>query len=116
MSDVLRKYHVRKVTGDNYAGEWPVEAFQAHGIRYTKAELPASGLYLELLPRICSKEIELLDDEILINQLSNLERRTRSGGKDIIDHPPGGHDDVANAVAGVTEVAVAKRLHAGAAF
>ena len=116
MAEILRKYHVKKVTGDNYAGEWPVEAYQSHGVRYVKAEIPASGLYLELLPRICSKEIELLDDEVLINQLSNLERRTRSGGKDIIDHPPGGHDDLAVAVAGVTEVAVAKRLHAGVAF
>lgn len=33
-------------------------------------------------------------------QLVGLERRTARGGRDSIDHPPGGHDDVANAVAG----------------
>jgi hypothetical protein len=35
-----------------------------------------------------------------------LERRVARSGKDSIDHPPGGHDDVANACAGVL-VAVA---------
>lgn len=33
-------------------------------------------------------------------QLVGLERRTTRGGRDSIDHPPGGHDDVAKAVAG----------------
>jgi hypothetical protein len=33
-------------------------------------------------------------------QLIGLERRTARGGRDSIDHPPGGHDDVANAAAG----------------
>ena len=30
-----------------------------------------------------------------------LERRTARGGRDSIDHTPGGHDDLANAAAGV---------------
>jgi hypothetical protein len=38
--------------------------------------------------------------ERLINQLANLERRVARSGKDSIDHAPGAHDDVANAVAG----------------
>ena len=33
-------------------------------------------------------------------------RRTARGGRDSVDHPPGGHDDVANAVAGVAHCAV----------
>jgi hypothetical protein len=40
----------------------------------------------------------------LVDQLVNLERRTGRGGRDIIDHPPHGHDDIANAVAGVCEL------------
>jgi hypothetical protein len=36
-----------------------------------------------------------------------LERRTARGGRDSIDHAPGAHDDLANAVAGLA--AVAKR-------
>ena len=58
-------------------------------------------------------EIELLDNPILVNQLANLERRTRSGGRDTVDHPPNGHDDLANAVAGVAEVATFARRIVG---
>jgi hypothetical protein len=33
-------------------------------------------------------------------QLCDLERRTARGGKDSIDHPPNGHNDLINAAAG----------------
>jgi len=114
MCEELRRYGVRYVTGDNYAAEFAASAFRAQGIGYEKSPLPKSGLYLELLPRLCSGEIELLDDEALVGQLASLERRTRSGGKDIVDHPPGGNDDVANAVAGLSFVAAKRRLVVGA--
>jgi hypothetical protein len=45
-------------------------------------------------------EVDLLDSPRLVSQLTSLERRTARGGKDSIDHAPGAHDDVANAVAG----------------
>ena len=32
--------------------------------------------------------------------MGTTEGRTRSGGKDTIDHPPRGHDDAANAACG----------------
>jgi hypothetical protein len=41
-----------------------------------------------------------LDSGRLLSQLSGLERRTRSGGNDLIDHSPNAHDDVINAAAG----------------
>ncbi len=47
-----------------------------------------------------SGQVELLDHKVLRAQLEGLERRTARGGRDSIDHPPGGRDDVANAVAG----------------
>jgi hypothetical protein len=53
-----------------------------------------------LLPLINSGAVDLLDNERLIHQLIMLERRTSRGGKDSIDHAPGAHDDIANAVAG----------------
>ena len=49
----------------------------------------------------------MLDDARLLTQLVGLERRTARGGRDSIDHTPGAHDDLANAVAGLA--AVAKR-------
>jgi hypothetical protein len=42
--------------------------------------------------------------EKLVHQLVGLERRTSRGGRDSIDHAPGGHDDLANSVAGVADV------------
>jgi Terminase large subunit, T4likevirus-type, N-terminal len=101
MVGVLSEYGITRVTGDNYSAEFTKQAFESHGIKYTKADKPKSQLYIELLPRLCSGEVELLDDSVLIDQIAGLERRTRSGGRDSIDHGPGQHDDVANAVAGV---------------
>ena len=114
MADEIRRYGIKQVTGDNYAAEFVSRAFGECGIRYNKAEKTASNLYIELLPRLCSREIELPDNEVLISQLAALERRTRSGGRDIIDHPPGGHDDLANAVAGASDVAFVRRRKLGA--
>ncbi len=113
MAEELKRYGVHRIVGDNYAAEFVAQAFESCGIRYTKADKPKSVLYCELLPRLCSGEIELLDSEALVNQLAGLERRTRSGGRDIIDHPPGGHDDLANAVAGVADVAAVNQIKVG---
>jgi hypothetical protein len=38
--------------------------------------------------------------DLLIAQIVGLERRVSRAGRDSIDHTPGGHDDIANAVAG----------------
>lgn len=114
IAEHLKRYHVRSVTGDNYAADFVATSFEANGIRYTKSEKPKSALYLELLPRLCSGEVELLDDETSIAQMAALERRTRSSGKDMIDHPRGGHDDVSNVIAGVCVAVGAPRLRIGA--
>ena len=55
---------------------------------------------MDLLPLINSTAVDLLDNDRLVTQLTMLERRTSREPKDSIDHAPGGHDDVANAVAG----------------
>jgi hypothetical protein len=99
-TETLRRYAITSVHGDRYGGEWPRERFDAHGITYEVAELPKSELYRELLPLLNSGQVELLDHQRLLAQLLRLERRTARGGRDSIDHAPGGHDDVANAVAG----------------
>ncbi len=101
MAGTVRKYGLTKCTADNYAGEFVVKAFASHGIVCTKSDLPKSQLYIELLPQLCSAKVELVDDTVLIDQLAALERRTRSGGRDSVDHPAGGHDDAANTLAGM---------------
>jgi hypothetical protein len=48
-----------------------------------------------------ARPVQLLDSTRLVNQLCALQRRTSSGGRSTVDHPRNGHDDLANAVAGV---------------
>ena len=106
---MLKSYGLHRVTGDRYAGEWPRERFLAHGIKYEPSERTKSQIYQEALPLLNSGRVELLDHPRLTAQLCGLERRVARGGKDSIDHAPGGHDDVANAACGAL-VAAAGRL------
>src|SRR5262245_35840739 len=99
-ASLIKSYRCSKVYGDRYAGEWPREQFQKRGIYYETADKPKSDLYRDLLPLINSGAVDLLDHDRLLMQLSSLERRTSRGGRDSIDHAPGAHDDIANAVAG----------------
>jgi len=108
-SKLLKSYRVSNVTGDRYAGEWPRERFREHGILYELAEKPKSDLYRNLLPAINSRMVDLLEDGRLFAQIVGLERRTARGGRDSIDHAPGVHDDVANAVAGVFDMLIAHK-------
>jgi hypothetical protein len=104
---LLKSYRITSVSGDRYAGEWPRERFRDRDIGYEPAEKPKSDLYRDLLPLINAKRIDLIDDKRLQAQLCGLERKTSRAGKDSIDHMPGGHDDVANAVAGCASLLAA---------
>jgi hypothetical protein len=104
LAQLFKSYSISSICGDRYGGEWPVEQFSKFGILYEAAPKPKSGLYVDLLPLVNSCRIELLDHPRLIAQLCALERRTARGGRDTIDHPPGGHDDLANAVAGLAAI------------
>jgi hypothetical protein len=105
----LRRYRIRRVYGDRYSGEWVREAFRKQGIEYSVSPKVKSELYGELLPDINSGRAELLDHEKLKSQLLGLERRTTSSGRDVIDHGPRQHDDVANAAAGALVMLNKKR-------
>jgi len=100
-ASLMKAYGISRVTGDRYAGEFAREPFKKAGITYDISDRPKSDLYRDLLPVINSKRVDLLDHPRLLTQLSSLERRTARSGRDSIDHPPGGHDDLANVVAGV---------------
>lgn len=96
----MRRYGINSCMGDRYAGEWPRERFRVHRIEYQPSTLTKSEIYKAWLPDLNSGKVELLDNSRLFNQILNLERRTGSGGREQIDHAPGGHDDLANSAAG----------------
>lgn len=97
----LRAFGLTKVHGDAYSAGWSVEAFRKCGIVYTHAEQSKSELYVLGLPMLNDGRATLLDHQGLRNQLLSLERRASRGtGRDVVDHPPGGHDDLSNAVMG----------------
>ena len=110
-ASLLKTYRLLRVEGDRYAGEWPRERFREHGVAYEIAERAKSDIYRELLPLLNSGKVELLDHPRLSAQIVGLERRTARGGRDSIDHSPGGHDDIANAAAGAL-VRVAAKMDA----
>jgi hypothetical protein len=97
---LLRAYGVTAVHGDHYAGEWARVPFRRHGIDYLLAEQRKSDIYRDALPLFNAGRAQVLDNRRLFQQFITLERRTARGGRDSIDHPPGGHDDLANAVCG----------------
>ena len=107
---ILKGYGLAAVVGDRYAGEWPREQFAKRGVQYYPAEKTKSQLYLELLPAVNSRQVELLDHKRLRAQLERLERRTSRSGKDSVDHPPKGRDDLANAAAGALVSAAVQQV------
>jgi hypothetical protein len=97
---IFKTYHISEIEGDRYGGSWPGEEFGKYGINYKPTDKSKSDLYLELLPGLMGRTLELLDNSKLVSQLTSLERKT---GKlhDSVDHPQNAHDDVANSCAGV---------------
>jgi hypothetical protein len=110
---LLKTYRIDRVTGDRYAGEFPRELFRKRGITYECSELPKSDLFRDLLPKLNSGQIVLPRSDRLVNQITGLERRVSRAGRDSIDHGPGGHDDLANAVAGAASIAGKRRIATG---
>jgi hypothetical protein len=102
---LLKAYDISTVRGDRYGGQWVTEQFNGHGMRLEPSELNKSEIYGELLPMLNSRAVALLNNDRLVQQLNGLERRRGRTGRDTIDHPKGGHDDLINAAAGALVLA-----------
>jgi hypothetical protein len=63
LAGLLRQYRCSQVFGDRYAGEWPVEAFRKLGVYYEPAEKSKSDMYVDMLPVLNARNIELLDND-----------------------------------------------------
>jgi hypothetical protein len=97
-AELLKAYRVDSVRGDRFAGEFPRELFREHGITYELLDKSKSDYYIDALALFNSLRVELLDHPRANTQICTLERRTARGGRDRVDHAPGGHDDLANVI------------------
>lgn len=101
IAEILRLYRTDKIVSDRYAAAWVESAFEKQGIRFEPCEKPKSDLYLNFEGYINTQTVELPNNPKLINELCGLERRRGKAGRDSVDHPPRGSDDLANACAGL---------------
>jgi hypothetical protein len=108
---VLRKFSCWTAYADRFGGEFCREPFIQRNIAYEPAERTASEIYRDFLPMLNSSAVTLLDHRRMRQQFLALERRSTRGGRDVITHPPAGHDDISVAVGGAC---LAAMEHAGA--
>lgn len=99
-ADILSSYGLNSVTGDRYGAQWVSTMFRKFGIAYSSSSQDKSQIYIAAQPLFSQRIVELLDVPKLAGEFRRLERRPRSGGRDLVDHVRGGHDDRANACAG----------------
>jgi hypothetical protein len=97
---VFKQYRVSVIEGDRWAEGWARDALQRNSLNFSAANRTKAEIYLDALPLLNSGRVLLLDNDRLIQQIASLERRPRAGGRDEVDHPKGGHDDVANSALG----------------
>ena len=76
---LLKSYGNRSSPGRRLR-RWPRERFSVHGIQYDVSEKNKSQIYLELLPALNGRRVQLLDLPRLTGQFFGLERRTARGG------------------------------------
>jgi hypothetical protein len=96
---LLATHRLSHAIADNYAAEFSRSVYASAGITLTDAGVTRSEAYLHLLPLLTTGRVELPPDPRLRQELLGLERRTSRSGRDSVDHRPGAHDDLANAVA-----------------
>jgi len=99
--ELLKEYGISSVTGDKFSGDWSLNSFAKHDISYERSEKTKSELYLEAESPFNTEIVDLPNKELLITQLKNLIRKSRSGGKDSVDTDSGQPEDEANVIAGV---------------
>jgi hypothetical protein len=99
IAETLRRYRLRGITGDRYAGQWVRQEFQKAGVTYHESGIDRSRAYLEVEPLFAQGRVDLLDHPQQTRELKLLEKRARAGGNATVDHPRGGHDDYANCFA-----------------
>jgi hypothetical protein len=96
---LLRAYGCLEVYGDKWGAGFVDALYARHGIWYRALPMTRSEAYAQLLGLVNCAAVELPEHPRLIQQISRLRRTAGTSGREVIDHPAGGHDDIANATA-----------------
>ena len=98
----LKSYGILRVTADRWGLNFVATEFARHDITLEYSAKTSSEIFRQALPIIRSGRVRLVDNDRMVGQFSNLERRILPGGGERISHPERGghHDDVAVTVAG----------------
>lgn len=99
VAEFMAGYGLTHAIADQYGAELSRVLYHEAGVSLVAADATRSDAYLKLLPLLTTGRVELPPDPRLRTELLGLERRTGRNGKDSVDHRPGAHDDLANAVA-----------------
>jgi hypothetical protein len=105
-TSLARAYRCNVITSDAYGAQWVSQSFRKAGIDHKTSKLNRSELYLESIPFWMRSAVSIPGNHQLVRELRLLERKTSPSGADKVDHPRGGSDDHANALAGAMYLAM----------
>jgi hypothetical protein len=107
-AELLRAYNITEVRGDAYAAGFHSSEWRNYPVTFVPCKESTSENYLTALPSLLARRVRLVDNVMLRNQLTSLERRVGKGDKETVSHPQhaNAHDDVAAAVGGVIATAL----------
>lgn len=100
---LAKNYHIHQVHGDKFSGDWASSAWSKASkgtIQYLRSEKTKSELYIESEAAFNTELVELPNKELAINQLKDLIRKSRSGGRDSVDTYSGTSEDEGNVICG----------------
>jgi hypothetical protein len=109
---LCKHYRITKVNGDKYGKELNQQLWRDAGLEFVEAKLWAWELYLEALIPFNQGLVHLPPSNPLIGELKSLQRVANRAGRESVEHPRGGHDDLANAVCGCLYLLAPKKTYA----
>jgi len=77
-ASILRQYGCASVLGDNAAMGMAGTLFSRHGVRYEKTTVNKTSWYQDFSAHLTSGNVRLIDDEVMLEQLSRSKSRRTS--------------------------------------
>lgn len=102
IKNILKNFPVDHVAADQFAFQPLKEIFDQYGVElkeYTFTPTFKKKIYFNLKKLVHSQQIDLLDHEDQVKEMKALIVEQSTTGTIRIGHPPGGHDDYADAIA-----------------